>query len=71
MADGMDNVKREVQETAGKLRDAYTFKPQREAAGRAIDRAKKTVSDTVSRYTDKARKAMSSSKSSGRKSSSR
>ena len=44
------------------------FKSQREAAGRAYDSAKKTVRDTVSRYTDKARKAVSS-KSSGRKSS--
>ena len=37
---------------------------KREAAGRAYDSAKKTVRDTVTRVSDRAKKAMSSSKSS-------
>lgn len=66
MADTVDDVRRQVKETAGKLRDAYTFKPQREAAGRAYEGAKKTVRDTVKRYSDRAKKAMSSGRSRSR-----
>lgn len=55
----MDDVKRQVRETGSRMADAVSLKPQREAAGRAIDSAKKTVRDTVSRYSDRAKKAMS------------
>lgn len=65
MAD-RDIVGDTVRDVAKGLSDP--FKSQREAAGRAYEGAKKTVRDTVSRVSDRAKKAMSSSKSSGRKS---
>lgn len=66
MADAMDDVRSQVKKVGDDLRNAYTFKPQREAASRAIDNAKKTVRDTYTKYRDKAKRAVSSGRSRSR-----
>ena len=64
--DSVDDVRNAVRNTLTGLRDTMTFKPQREQASRAIDSARKSARDTVSKYRDKAKRAVSS-RSSGRR----